>query len=764
MPGLHLRRPPFDSLGVAAYPAGVTEAVRERVVRRVDGPEKVTGAALYAGDVPLPGLLVGIALRSPIPHARITALDVSAARRLPGVRAVLTGADLPVPLIGRGLRDMPPLAWQRVRFVGEKIAVVAAETRDAAEEALNAIRLEYEDLPGVFDIETALLPDAPALHPDRETYASGYERGPLPPEPNANSTVVVAKGEVEAGFERSARVFEDVFRLPMQHVGFIEPHSCTVAIEPSGKVRVWSCVKQLFGVREYLAQATGLAAEQFIVMPNRIGGDFGGKGYIVDEALAYFLAKASGRPVQMVMSQNEEFQAGIPRHAAVIRIKSGVDQGGRLVARDVRVLYNSGAYAGFRGGITLAGSRRAAGPYRIPNVRIVTSCVYTNQLPCGSMRAPGQPQVTFACESHTDMVARRLGIDPVEFRHRNLLRDGDEDLDGKPWCGSAGEVLDQAARAIGWGQATQANQGRGLAISERGTGAGRAEVAVEVDAQGRVLVRTGVPEVGTGAHTVLQEVVARVLTVEPSAVRVEQGDSDNAPFDSGSGGSKVTNSTGGAAFAAVQQLRRRLCSLAAEVEGWREDGVELEDGHFVSRDDLARIRFAELAGRLAKLEGGLIGEQVDLQAERGPSTGYGCQAFEVSVDRETGQVRVDRIVAVHDVGYTINPRGLTGQVEGGLMQGLGQGLMEELRVEQGRVQAINFGDYKVPGLADIPPLEIELIEHGDGPAPFGGKGVGEMPAIPTAAALANAVEDAVGVRITDLPISAEKVFNALRGR
>ena len=741
------------------------EALLERTVRRVDGPEKVSGAALYAGDVRLPGLLVGAALRSPVPHARITALDVSAAREVPGVHAVLTAADLPVPLIGRGLRDMPPLASERVRFVGEKIAVLAAETRDAAEEALNAIGLEYEELPGVFDVEAALEPDAPVLHPERDTYASGFERGPLPPEPNVNSTVVVVdKGDPEAGFARSVQVFEDVFRLPMQHVGFIEPHSCTVAIEPDGKVRVWSCVKQLFGIRQYLAQATGLPAERFVAMPNRIGGDFGGKGYIVDEALAYFLAKATGRPVQMVMSLNEEFQAGIPRHGAVVRIKSGVDEEGRLVAREMRVLYNSGAYAGFRGGVTLLGARRGAGPYRIPNVRISVSCVYTNQLPCGSMRAPGQPQVSFACESHTDMVARRLGIDPVEFRRRNLLRDGEEDAEGKPWFGSAEEVLERAARAIGWEQARPPGRGRGLALSERGTGAGRAEVAVEVDTRGGVLVRTGVPEVGTGAHTVLREVVARVLTVDPSKVRVEQGDSDSAPYDSGSGGSKVTNSTGGAAFVAVQQLRRRLCELAAEAEGWREGSVDLEAGHFVSRDEPARVPFGELAGRLARLEGGLVREQVDREGERGASTGYACQAVEVSVDGETGRVRVERIVAVHDVGYTINPRGLTGQVEGGLMQGLGQGLMEELRVEEGRVQAVNFGDYKIPSLADIPPLSIELIEDRDGPAPFGGKGVGEITAIPTTAALANAVEDAVGVRVTDLPITAEKVFTAQRGR
>jgi CO/xanthine dehydrogenase Mo-binding subunit len=743
----------------------MSETVLEPVVRRVDGPLKVSGSAVYAGDVRLPGLLVGVALRSPVPHARITRLDVSAARSMPGVRAVLTAADLPVPRIGRAIRDMPVLAIDTVRFLGEKIAVVAADSREAAEAAIAVMELEYEELPGVFDAEAALEPGAAVIHPDRDSYTTNFERGAPLPEQNVNSRVTWGKGDVEAGLAASAQVFEDTFRLPMQHLGFIEPHSCTVAIDPDGKVRVWSCIKQLFGIPRQMAQATGLPADQFIAMPAYIGGDFGGKGYVVDEALAYFLAKATGHPVRMVMSLNEEFQAGIPRHAAVVKMKSGLDAEGHLVARDIQVYFDSGAYAGFRGNPTLAGARRAAGPYNIPHIRITVSCVYTNHLPCGSMRAPGQPQVTFACESHTDLVARRLGLDPVEFRRRNLLRDGDLDLDGKPWAGgSTGDVLERAVQALDWDKPLGPGRGRGLAIGERGTGAGRAEVAVEVNQTGQVLVRTGTPEVGTGAHTVLREVVARTLTLPPAAVRVEQGDSSTAPYDDGSGGSKVTNSTGGAALVAVEQLRQRLCSLAAEAEGWQEDGVRLEDGHFISTVPAVRIPFAELAGRLAQLEGGQIAEQVDRTADRGPTTGHACQAFEVTVDRDTGQVQIDRIVAVHDVGYSINPRGLTGQVEGGLLQGLGQAMLEDLQLDQGRVQAVNFGDYKIPNVVDLPPLTIELIENADGPAPFGGKGVGEITAVPTAAALANAVEDAVGVRITDLPITAEKIYNALHGQ
>jgi carbon-monoxide dehydrogenase large subunit len=738
----------------------------DRRVPRIDGPEKVSGAARYSADVRLPGLLLGVALRSPFPHARIASLDVSRARVVPGVHAILKAADLPDVLLGKGLQDMPPLARDRVRFVGEKVAVVAAESRDAAEEAIAAIEVGYDELPAVFEVEDALRPDAPIIHPDYPSYiyGRGREVEGRPDHPNANSEVAFGKGDVEAGFRQSARVFEDVFRVPMQHVGFIEPHSCTVTIRLDGKVLVWSCVKQPYGLRDYLAHAIGLDAEQIVTMPARIGGDFGGKGYIVDEALAYYLARATGRPVQMVMTQNEEFTAGVPRHGATIRLKSGVDAQGRLMARDIHVIYNSGAYAGFRPNVSLNGVSRAAGAYRVPHVRIVGNCVYTNHLPCGHMRAPGQPQVTFAVESHTDMIARRLGMDPVDFRQLNVMRSGDEDPVGKVWQQvTVGQVLQRAATAIKWGSPKADGRGRGLAVSERGTGGGRAEVAVEIDSNGQVLARTGVPDVGTGAHTVIQQVVARTLGLPPSAVRVEQGDTDSGPWDQGSGGSHVTNATGGAALVAAEALRQRLCGLAAEVEGWQEGSVSLEDGHFVA-DGTQRVIFHELAGRLARLEGGLLREITDHEGERGEAAGYACHAVEVAVDRETGKVTIDRIVAVHDVGYAINLIGLTGQIEGGLMQGLGMGAMEDLRVVDGRVQAVNFGDYKLPSVADAPALTIDLIENEDGPAPFGGKGIGEITATPTAPAIANAVEDAVGVRITDLPVTAEKIYAALHDK
>jgi CO/xanthine dehydrogenase Mo-binding subunit len=749
---------------------------KTRSTPRVDGQEKVAGTALYAADVRLDGLLFGTACRSLLPHALIKSIDTSGAKKISGVRAVITAAELPPLLLGKRLKDMPLLARDRVRFVGEKIAAVAADTRELAEEAANAIKIDYDELAVVRDPDDALKPNAPALHPDFHSYPkppdwikaewreSQRQQFQLnPPHPNASSQVVLERGDIEKGFASAAQVFENTFFVPMQNHGFIEPHVCTVAIENSGRLQVWSSVKEPFDMQEWLAEETGLEPEQIVVLPVRIGGDFGGKGYIMDELLAYYLARETGRPVQMAMSQTEDFIAGVHRHGATIRMKSGVDENGTLLAREVQLTFNNGAYAGLRPRMTLGATPRAAGCYRIPNTRIISTCVYTNQVPCGHMRGPGQPQTTFAVECHTDFIARRLGMDPIEFRRRNVLRDGDEGpLGGVYRQVAAMEVIERAAAAIGWSKHKKENAGRGLALTERHTGSGPATVIVEITEKAEVVVRTGVPEVGVGSHTILQRIVADVLTIPPADVLVVQGSTDTGPYDGGSGGSHVTNATGGAAFKAAQALRSRLCALAARLEDWPDGTVELRNAQFTCPQKSQSIPFARMVKALAQQEGGVIREQADNRAGHGEASGYACHAAEVTVDPETGQVRVNRIVAVHDVGYAINPVGLTGQIEGGLSHGFGMGVMEDMRLDNGRLECVNFDQYKIPSLADMPPLTTHLIEERNGPGPFGAKGIGEIAATPTAPAIANAVEDAVGVRIFDLPITAEKVLAELK--
>ena len=379
------------------------------------------------------------------------------------------------------------------------------------------------------------------------------------------------------------------------------------------------------------------------------------------------------------------------------------------------------------------------------------------------MRAPGEPQVGFAVESHTDMIARRLGIDPVEFRQRNVMRDGDEGPIGKVWHSvTAGEVVKRAAASLKWEKPKKKDTGHGLGVSERPTGRGRACVTMEFNEQGQILVRTGLAEIGTGAHTVLRQVAATYFQIDPSEVMVAQGDTDQGPYDAGSNASKVTNTTGGAVLAAAQAALPHLCSAAAGLKGWPEDNVELNHGRFVCKGKSGHLAFKDAAKQLAKLHGGLYREEAEMNSERGDASGYACQGVELTVERETGRIRINRIVAVQDVGYAINPQALTGQIAGAIAQGLGLGLTEELHYDNGYLEAVNFGAYKIPCLADVPPISYELIENRDGPGPFGSKGVGEVAAVPIMAAIANAVEDAVGVRITELPITAEKVLSALK--
>jgi carbon-monoxide dehydrogenase large subunit len=667
--------------------------------------------------------------------------------------------------MGKGLQDIPLLALDRVRFVGEKVAVVAAESSDIAEEAIHAIDVEYEDLPAVCDVGDALKPGAPVIHPGLKSYqpASGREWPEIPSLPNANSQVLYKKGDVQRGFEESARTFEDVFKLPMQHHAFIEPHSCTVTIDESGKVRVWTSIKQPFAMRDWLAQATGLERKQFVMLPVQVGGDFGGKAYLWDEALAYFLARTCGRPIRMVTSQNDEFLGGIHRHAATIRIKSGVNGEGKLTARQVEILFNNGAYAGYRPHPTVGGAAQAAGCYRIPHVQISSTHVYTNQGPCGHMRGPGEPQVGFAVESHTDMIARRLGIDPVEFRQRNVMREGDEGPLGKVWHSvTASEVVTRAVAAVHWNKPKKENTGRGLAVCERSTGRGRARVAIEINERGQVLVRTGLTEIGTGAHTVLRQVLALAFHIDPSEVLVQQGDTEQGPYDQGSNASKVTNTTGGAVLVAARNTLPRIFAAAAELKGWSHGAVSVKRGRIVCKGKTGHVAFRDAARHLAKHHGGIFREEAEMNSVRGDAYGYACQAVELTVDRETGAIRIHRIVAIQDVGYAINPQALTGQIAGAIAQGLGLGLTEEMRYDNGYLEAVNFGAYKIPCVVDVPPISYELIENKDGPGPFGSKGVGEVAAVPIMAAIANAVEDAVGVRITELPITAEKVLSALK--
>ena len=401
-----------------------TYAVVGKPVTREDGPEKVSGKTCYSGDLMLPGMLWGKVLRSPLPHARIVHIDTSGALKLPGVHAVLTGRDLAGMLVGRTLRDTPLLAQEKVRFVGEKVAAVAADDVDTAEEALTLIEVEYEELPAIFDPVQAMQPEAPVVHDGAPIYEG--PAGPVQPRGNISHHHTWSGGDVEQGFRESDLLFEHTFTTPWVHQGYMEPYACIVDIDEAGRIQVWANNKQPFRLRWQLASALGVPEDRIRVNPCAIGGDFGGKAGAMDVPLAYALAQRVGRPVKMIMNYVEELMAGNPRHPSVITIKTGVKQDGQLWARHTRVVYNGGAYGGFRGALTLSGGRQAGGgPYRIPHFRIDNYMMYTNTIPCGSYRAPGEPQAVFAVESHTDMIARAMGIDPYAFRLKNVVQEGE---------------------------------------------------------------------------------------------------------------------------------------------------------------------------------------------------------------------------------------------------------------------------------------------------------------------------------------------------
>ena len=756
-----------------------TRAIGQSVVRG-EGPDKVTGKSIYAADVSLPGMLWGKVLRSPFPHARIVRIDTTDARALPGVHAVITAADLPDSLVGRRLRDMPVLARGVVRFVGEKVAAVAAETEEAAEEALLLIDVEYEELPAVFDAHEAMEPDAPTLHPGK----SGYEGLPQP-ESDVNNVfahITWGQGDVDEGFAEADMVFEHSFNAQLMHQAYIEPHACVVSAEDSGQVHVWVNNKDPYALREQLAAVWDLDEERIVLHPCSIGGDFGGKGSFMDVPLCYYLTLHTGRPVKMVMDYIQELMAANPRHPATMTIRSGVKRDGTLVARQARVVFDSGGYGAFKPTVYLRGADHLCGVYRIPHARIDSYMVYTNNVPKGHMRSPAKPQVVFAVEAHTDLIARELGMDPYQFRQMNLLREGDASPVGHVWQDiRAGETLSRAAEAVGWetarphpdplpeGEGTIGGEvlaGRGLAITDLSQGVGRFAAKISMNSSGRPTLHMAFWDTGTGSHTVLRQMVAQELSVPVDEVDIELLDTSEMPFSSGSGGTRVTYTAGQAVVGAARELKRKLIREAAPLLDSPEEDVTLQSGRVVVGPSPMRpayYRTINIGEVVAHVGDGTIMAEYEFASEPPDMTSFCAQAAEVEVDPETGAVAVKRLVSAHDVGAILNPLMHQGQVEGGVIQGLGYALMEELHTEDGHISNVSFGDYKIPTSADIPELVTVLVEGNNGPAPYRSKGIGESANIPVAAAIANAVADAIGTPVPSLPLTAEKVLRALRG-
>jgi CO/xanthine dehydrogenase Mo-binding subunit len=732
-----------------------------RPTPRVEGELKVTGKALYSADLKLPDTLWGRCLRSPIAYGRIKSIDTSKAWQVPGVKAVITGQDVTGLRIGRCIYDTPVLADGVVRFIGEKVAAVAAETKLAADQAVELIEVQYEELEPVLDPVEAAKPDAPALHPD----LLSYKGLPVPVETLSNVFAYLkwGKGNIEEGFKQADLIVENAYTTQVTHQSYIEPHACVVKTDPAGGAEVWSCSKTPFAVRGQLSNCIGVAKEKLIFHPTHIGGDFGGKGGFMDVPVAYFLSKKSGQPVKMVMDYTEELTAGNPRHPSIIKIKTGVKKNGTIVAHHIDFLFDSGAYASMKPAGYLIGASTCAGPYKIANCLIEERMVYTNKIPCGHMRAPGDPQGFFANESQLDIVARKLGMDPAEFKRRNMLHDGDETPIGGHISHIRGqEALDKALQLAGYKKPKPKNVGRGLSFSEWSPSGGEGNVFVTIEEGGHVKVITPVVDQGAGVLTVIVEVVGEELQVPAADIELKQVDSTIVPSDGGVGGSRATRVYGNASYEAGGKAREELFAFAAQSLEVDPKELELDTGMVLHKASKRKMSFAEVV----KFKGAPIYVRGYYKStEKSHDASVSAQIAEVHVDPETGQITLRTMVSAHTTGKVINPLMHQGQIDGGVVFGLGFALTEEVMFDNGKVTTSNFGEFKIPNIMDIPPLKTDVMENVPaGPGPYNSLAIGEVANTPTAAAVANAVADACGVRITDLPVTSEKVYRALKAR
>jgi CO/xanthine dehydrogenase Mo-binding subunit len=740
---------------------------------RMDGAGKVTGAAVYAADFALPDMLVGKVFRSTELHARIVRVDTARARSLPGVRAIITAADVPDIRYGGAVKDETVFARGKVRYAGQPVAAVAAATREAAEAALAAIEVVYEALPAVLDLDAALAPDAPLIH---EEWASYSTLPILHRDGNVCNRARIVVGDVERGFEEADRIFEHRFRTGMVHQGYTEPRAAVAAWDSSGQVTVWSNTQLPFEVQNTLAEILQMAPSKIRVVVPGIGGGFGGKLRVGVEHVAAFLARATGRPVRIITTSEEELTAAYPRQGTVIELKTGVTKDGRITAKSGRIWFDTGAFAGSGPGVASVATLVLAGPYKIPNLHLEGFAVYTNKTNCGSFRAPSGPQSNFAVESQMDIIADALGLDPLELRLKNIVHEGDEGPTGQILeAVGLEECLRKAAAAIGWDDRRPGRwRGKGLACGWWTTTGGSSGVYVKMNPDGTVALNTGAAEIGTGALTGAAQVLAEELGIDLADINVVSADTFSTPFDFGAQGSRTAFAVGNACRAAVDDLKPRIFALAAAHLGVEPEACHLADKHVLA--DGQRISLADLARMSTQTGGGLIAQGTfiapptayDSKRVDGHvypafhSPGFHAHAVDLSIDPETGEITIHKYVVAQDVGFALNPTYIEGQIEGGVAQGLGQALSEEIVYENGRVVNPNLTDYKMPTTLDVPRVETILVQHPSLVGPYGAKGVGEPPNIEPPAAVANAVASATGLRLTSLPITAEHVALALR--
>jgi CO/xanthine dehydrogenase Mo-binding subunit len=749
-------------------------------VPRVDSVEKVTGGAVYAVDLSMPGMLHGAVLRSPYPHARIMSIDVSRAQAAPGVEAVVTGNDFPL-LFGSAIKDQPFLAIDRVRYVGEPVVAVAAATEAQAQEALDLITVVYEELPAVVDMRAALDPEAPLVHPDLHSYKRGGHE--IVPHTNINTLYRYSRGDVEAGFASADLVLEGEYSAhAISHVA-LEVHTAIAEYDAgSGGYTLWVSTDRPFLLRNELAEGLGLPSTQVRLIVAQVGGSFGAKGVPIAEAIAVVLARNSGgRPVRVEFTREECLIASQLRVPAIMKLKTGVNRDGLMIARSAEVLWDSGAYTAYTVGVAIRGSQTIVGPYRIPNLEILSRQVYTNKAITGSYRGYGTTQVTWACETQMDEIAAQLNLDPVELRLKNGYVEGDSYINGQIMH-SVGltETIERTADEIGWGSverepAPHLRRGKGIATMIKPTMTpSSSNVVINMEQDGRVLVICAAPEIGSGQDTVLAQMAADAIGVRLGDVSVPATDTALTPYNGPVASSRTTYHMGNAIVSAGAEIRDEILSLASEVLDIGAEDLELRDSAITDLAGGFKITLKELLAKFA-------GEGYSLTAGSRFSSAASpllkadpgeewmssifwmlcTQAAEIEVDIETGVIRVIKVAAAADVGKAINPMTVEQQIEGGVVMGLSNGILESFSIRDGRIENGNLADYKVATIQDLPEIVPIIVESVHEEAPYGAKGVGEPAAAATPPAIANALYDAIGVRIRDLPVTPEKVLAAL---
>jgi carbon-monoxide dehydrogenase large subunit len=734
---------------------------------RVDGREKVTGRATYAADVYLPGMLMCKLLTSKRPHARIVRIDTSQAERLPGVRSVITGKDFPDVHFGSGaLKDRRIMARDEVFYIGEPVAAVAADDELTAQEALELIEVEYQDLHALVDPLGAVKPGAAVVHPDLPNFEGyGFAMGN-----NVCTLLDTDRGEVDGAFQGADHVFEDTFRSQAINQGFLEPMACMANVEPNGRITVWASTQGPYQVRAQLAAVLDIPLSRIKVIAMELGGGFGAKLRLALEAFPALLAMKTGRPVKLINTREEVFTVNGPRLATHIYLKTGVAKDGRIVAREAYSIFDVGAYLGAGPN---AGVGHALGPYSIPNFRLRSYGVYTNKIYVGSYRASGVADMTFAVESHMDIMAHKLGLDPVEFRIKNAVKEGDTTVSGArmPRNGLMETLLAVKERLglprKGGFETRPSEEGRGvgIAVCEWRSGSGPSTASISVNEDGTISLLTGSVDI-SGSDTSLAQIAAETLGVAMEQVIVAKRDTDLAPFTGPSGGSRIVYSQGKVVQMAAEDARQKLYTLAAERLGVQSQTLACGGGRVYLQDNPPQgFTIAQLARMSLTSKGGPIVGSASLSSMPYAPV-FSTQGAEVLVDKKTGQVRVTRFVQAQDIGVAINPMAVEGQLEGGAVQGIGRALTEEVLFdgETGAVRNPSLSTYLMPLAVDMPAIENILVGVPSEDGPFGARAVAEPPGFGPPAAIANAIYDAVGVRIKELPLSAERVLAALQGR